>query len=43
MVLIVGLALLILFDIAALRWGADSTLSFEDDLRRVIRAPRRAI
>jgi hypothetical protein len=42
-VLLIGLAVLVLFDIAALRWGADSMPALEEDLRRAIPTPRRAI
>jgi hypothetical protein len=40
---LVGLVVLVLFDIAAWRWGADSMPAFEEDLRRVTPTPRRAI
>jgi hypothetical protein len=41
--LLVGLVVLVLFDIAAWRWGADSMPPLEEELRRVIPTPRRAI
>jgi hypothetical protein len=42
--LLVGLAVLVLFDIAAWRWGADSMPRVEEDLSRVITPrPKRAI
>jgi hypothetical protein len=40
---LVGLVVLVLFDIAAWRWGADSMPPFDEDPRRVIPTPRRAI
>ena len=43
MELLVGLVVLVLFDIAAWRWGADSMPPFEEELRRVTPTPRRAI
>ena len=36
--LLVGLAVLVLFDIAAWRWGVDSAPHIEQDLTRVITA-----
>jgi hypothetical protein len=41
--LLVGLVILVLFDVAAWRWGVDSMPPFEEDLRRAIPTPRRAI
>jgi hypothetical protein len=41
--LIVSLTILILFDLAAWRWGVDSRPPFDEDLRMAVRTPRRAI
>jgi hypothetical protein len=41
--LLVGLAVLVLFDIAAWRWGVDSVPRIEQDLSRITPRPTRSI